>query len=269
MSMTGRKGFTLIELLIVIAIIAILVAVLMPVLGKTREITRRTQCGTIMRVLGQGGWLFAGAHGGRGPGSASRTLPSVSSISWCNILGTEQKLATQRMGDTPQKGTLYCPSMEPYGDSSCNRAYMWSTNASGGPSWAPNPPQGPYGLVVDPRRVQHLWPGTTLAEYYLGAPLDLFPQPSYKFLVIENERASDYFLCSSTAPPYNVTLGTGPDGYAPWASPSGGFAFRHVKPDRPSLYQSRATANFLFVDCHVEVMNPMRKILDYYRTSME
>ncbi|MCP4452522.1 MAG: type II secretion system protein [Planctomycetes bacterium] len=47
-----RIGFTLIELLVVIAIIAVLMGILMPVLGRAREVAKRSVCANQMRQMG-------------------------------------------------------------------------------------------------------------------------------------------------------------------------------------------------------------------------
>jgi len=63
----ARLGFTLIELLVVIAIISILGLLSIPVVGKVRESTRRTQCANNLRQLAQGLLLAAGENGGAFP----------------------------------------------------------------------------------------------------------------------------------------------------------------------------------------------------------
>ena len=47
-----RFGFTLIELLVVIAIIAVLMGILLPVLGRARELAKRSVCSNQMRQMG-------------------------------------------------------------------------------------------------------------------------------------------------------------------------------------------------------------------------
>ena len=44
-----KPGFTLIELLVVISVIAVLMGILMPTLRKTREMARRSVCGSNLR----------------------------------------------------------------------------------------------------------------------------------------------------------------------------------------------------------------------------
>lgn len=57
--MQRRPGFTLIELLVVVAIIALLIAILLPSLGLSRRITRRTACAANLRAIGQGLYVYA------------------------------------------------------------------------------------------------------------------------------------------------------------------------------------------------------------------
>lgn len=62
-----RQAFTLIELLVVIGIIAMLVAILLPVLASARDSSKRLQCETNLRSLGQMITMFAADHHGRVP----------------------------------------------------------------------------------------------------------------------------------------------------------------------------------------------------------
>jgi prepilin-type N-terminal cleavage/methylation domain-containing protein/prepilin-type processing-associated H-X9-DG protein len=68
----SARGFTLVELLVVITIIAMLMALLVPVVGRVREMARRTQCLNNQRQIGEAMILF--------DTKASR-LPSAMSVS--------------------------------------------------------------------------------------------------------------------------------------------------------------------------------------------
>ena len=88
------------------------------------------------------------------------------------------------------------------------------------------------------------WAPDVLAWYHLGAMLDRFRNPSFQILALEGERASDE--CAPIWPyrPIIDILGRDP-AYPPWSSSGGVFAYRH-----------KLTANFLFVDGHVEALTP-------------
>ena len=269
-----HRAFTLIELLVVVAIIALLVSILMPMMAKAKAIARRIACAANMRNIGQAAWIFAGEHGGRGPGYAHRSLPTGSSISWVNILNQEYFKTDRivRMTNVPVTNKLSCPSMEPWGTTLYNRPFMWNSYAIGEPN--------KEGLWVDLPKIQPNYPGVTLDRYALGVVLDRFTQANYKFLMIENERASDEFSTGDANPAtgrYTVQLGGSPmdTSYAPWAGGGGVFAFRHVRPNvnssdyakQAAAYQTQATGNFLFVDTHVESLTPMARIRETRRSS--
>ncbi len=46
------RGFTLVEMLVVVALIALIISILLPTLGRVRENTRRTVCGTRLNQIG-------------------------------------------------------------------------------------------------------------------------------------------------------------------------------------------------------------------------
>ena len=68
-----NKAFTLIELLVVIAIIGVLAGILLPVLSRTRESARRTQCMSNIKQIGMGLIMYANEN--------SDTFPSDTAYS--------------------------------------------------------------------------------------------------------------------------------------------------------------------------------------------
>jgi prepilin-type N-terminal cleavage/methylation domain-containing protein len=257
-------AFTLIELLVVIAILALLIAMLVPALTKAREIAKRAVCMKYMRDLALAGQVFAGSHGGRGPGRAY-SVPNSSSVSWVEILNAEHyKTPTVLRGiwrwPVP-KGMIICPNATLYRSRWYICPYQWNLDATGGPSWGGNPPEGPYGLAVDPQYVNHAYMPYYLGQYNLGARLELFRRPDYKFLIIESEHANS--TIGSTwpyDPPYPYVNGKADLSLPPWGAgvraPGDTYGFRHVLPRDLSLYQEQATACATYVDGHVAIVTP-------------
>lgn len=262
-SAARRRAFTLIELLVVISIIALLMALLLPALGRVKEIARALNCGTNLRLIGHSMMLFAADQGSRLPGGGSLHDANTgwsSSVSWVNQLNELKYTPApiQRMGSRPSKGSIYCPSMNsPPG---YPRAFRMNLYLASGPTWGSNPPWGPYGKAVE----VYWYPHSKVYTMHIGAPISMARRPAVMFLVSENERGNDYADGGAAAPgypqiPHNNTASV------PWANASDNtWAFRHsggvlAKSYDDPNWQSW-TANFLFVDGHVERLGPRDEI---------
>jgi prepilin-type processing-associated H-X9-DG protein len=102
--------------------------------------------------------------------------------------------------------------------------------------------------------------------YGLGAILVNFPNPTQQFLVVESERGNDEIHAIwPAAPPYTIPINDGNPDYPPYAGYDGEFAFRHVLPSDPAMYQSMATGNFLYIDGHVDTLTANDRINDNAR----
>lgn len=64
---SGERGLTLVEVLVVLAVIAVLVGLLIPVVGRSREKTRRVQCQTVLKQVYLVTTMYADDHDGRLP----------------------------------------------------------------------------------------------------------------------------------------------------------------------------------------------------------
>lgn len=98
------RGFTLIELLVVIAIIGLLVAITLPVLGKSREQTRRIVCLNQQRQTALSVINYSTSNKGRMP--AAENFGDV--LFWLWDLHPQVKEQVLDYGTVRE--TFYCPS---------------------------------------------------------------------------------------------------------------------------------------------------------------
>ncbi len=258
----AASAFTLIELLVVVVIIAVLLTLLLPVLGRVRESLRTLNCASNMRIIGHSMFTFALDQGNRLPGSGQLHDPQTgwsSSVSWVNQLNELKYTPApiQRMGPRPNKGQIYCPSMNSPGG--YPRAYRMNLYMAGGQT-SDTYPAGPYGKEVD----VYWYPSSKVLKMRIGAPISMATRPNVMFLVSENERTNDYADGNAAAPGYPSIPHNNPES-VPWAhAPDNTWAFRHSGGVNATGYDDPSwqswTANFLFVDGHIERLGPRDEI---------
>ena len=187
-------------------------------------------------------------------------------------------------------GSLY-PRLYVMNEYVCS-AWNWGSNGPGDPDglrldtsrFFPQPRNPQTGAAV---------PRSAGDFFTLGAILANFPQPSYEFLIVESEVGNEYMRAQLNQAPYAVPLAGDRDAYGiswpssqwvyqspPWTSAFDNpyykpgeaiscsnqpydtlaYAFRHTRPSDLAMYQRQCTANFLFIDGHVEGMNANERI---------
>lgn len=117
------RGFTLIELLVVIAIIGLLVAITLPVLGKSREQTRRIVCLNQQRQTTLSVMNYATDNKGRMPAAEAENFGDE--LEWLWDMHPQVKEHVLDYGAVRE--TLYCPS-----NTKQNNDTLWTFKATYG-----------------------------------------------------------------------------------------------------------------------------------------
>ena len=229
--MKRSRGFTLIELLVVVAIIGVLIAILVPSLGRVRDTSRRTVCGTNLKSQGSAMSIYAQQF--------LDYLPAFTNGSgyWVHdepfefsetLLNTSRQAATD-MSPTSIRRWFYCPS----NSTSTTADELWNY----GPRNGQNYRAMGYTYLNDRRAAGG-------NGNYPALPVRVFPRLAYRSKLVstpfpaDNELALDEIMSpdnNGLFSQFNVPPPTN-------AAPAG---TSHMKGKVPS------GANLLFFDGHV------------------
>jgi len=288
-----RSAFTLIELLVVIMIITVLAALLIPAVTLVRGLVRKAECSSNLRQIGIFLEMYASDHEGvyppatlennglypwrsPAPGIHGWTLHGTMWHNWIYYL-TPYTANTTNAGNVPivggKGGVFACPShpfkirIPPDPDYAILGSYGMNT-ACLGPNGAPDGGYPGWGVGI---------PGLH-DEYRHGA---FYRDGSRTIQITEHwGREVNGSLVHNTnaawakwTNPPNVTIPI--DGYSKtWATIPAGFApvnpalgGRRV-PSQTLRIAHRGKSNFLFVDGHVETLDPWTTVGPALDTSL-
>ena len=294
-----RGAFTLIELLVVIAIIAVLVALLVPSLAQAKKIGRLTICQANQRNVATAWLTYVETHQGRFPGYALSSVEHWS-VTFTQLLNREfyhtndnRYYPTSAYGDEPTIGPLLkwwtfwdtgtplaydnrqlgvrwvvCPEYRAWGSYPGASSNVWSrpwicNNWVAGGHYDMILSGADYMVYDNPKSINQAY-----TYYRLGARKERFRDPSSKYLMWEAEAGNDFNRYQGGDTNGRLKLGysgstPSPDASkAPWCSggSSGEYAFRHMLPVDVRQYQQSARAPALYIDGHVQVLNPNEDI---------
>lgn len=121
---TRTEQFTLIELLVVIAIIAILAAMLLPALGKTKGIARRSQCVHQQKQIGMGMISYYNDYKSFPYVSNPNEVPEPKS--WTYYVVNHIKLKNQILSKCPEHLSLSCGKRERWNQQLCRTNTLYA-----------------------------------------------------------------------------------------------------------------------------------------------
>ena len=264
-------AFTLVELLVVIGVIAVLVAILLPALSKARKQAQTTSCMSNLRQVGLAMRMYTSENKGWLP--LIRGGPAWDGAYWyvplCKYLGKD--LSKYNTPDTWRAMAVddiqgvfrACPSYESIHPEVWRPGYGMNFHLYLGTNALAKGSAQKVDTKAIPMANIFILPAPG-ENYRAGTVrLDSVPKPVERILVGDSsnnwmgmEQSSD----RRTPLTYDFARSTDPI-YATYGGFAGGHPFRHngfasdCDPSARSVTMSRARANYLFCDGHVESLD--------------